>query len=441
MKTPELPLHEYLAQDGEHAAVRRGVPLPMGAHESKGGVNFSIFSRHASRVRLEFYDRPEDAAPARTIDLDPARNRTGDVWHAWIADVPAGQLYGYRMDGPYEPRDGLRFNFNKLLLDPFATAVSRVANWDFDAARGYDASAAQTDLVASTVDNAGGTPKCVFTRDDFDWGEDQPLRRAWAATVIYEMHVRGFTIHPTSGVRHPGTYRGAIEKIPYLKALGVTAVELMPVHEFNEQHVIGIDPQTRKPLRKYWGYDPVAFLAPKASYSSSGDLGQQKLEFKQMVKAFHSAGIEVILDVVLNHTAEGNELGPTLSFRGIDNEIFYTLAADKRHYKDCSGTGNTVNANHPVVREYVLDVLRYWVVEMHVDGFRFDLASILGRDGNGNPLSNPPLIERIAEDSILRGTKLIAEAWDAAGAYQVGSFFQRDWVEWNGRYRDEVRRF
>lgn len=441
VNAPERPLHEYLAQVGEHTAVRRGAPLPLGTHSSDGGVNFAFASRHASRVRLELYDRSTDANPAQSIDLDPSRNRTGDVWHVWIAGIAAGQLYGYRVDGPYEPRAGLRYNFNKLLLDPFATAVSRVAHWDFDAARGYDASAPQTDLVPSTVDNAGVTPKCVFTHDDFDWGDDQPLRHPWRTTVIYETHVRGLTVHPSSGVNHPGTYRGAIEKIPYLKALGITAVELMPVHEFNEQHVIGVDPQTGKSLRKYWGYDPVAFFAPKASYSSCGDLGQQKLEFKEMVKAFHDAGIEVILDVVLNHTAEANELGPTLCFRGIDNATFYTLAADKRHYKNYSGTGNTINANHPVVREYILDALRYWVVEMHVDGFRFDLASILGRDENGNLLSNPPLIERIAEDAILRGTKLIAEAWDAGGAYQVGSFFQGNWVEWNGRYRDDVRRF
>ena len=270
---------------------------------------------------------------------------------------------------------------------------------------------------------------------------DRAIRHPWSQTVIYETHIRGLTIHSSSGVQHPGTYRGAIAKIPYLKELGITAVELMPVHEFNEQHVIGIDPQTGTPLRQYWGYDPVAFFAPKASYSSSGDLGQQKLEFKEMVLAFHRAGIEVILDVVFNHTAEGNELGPTLCFRGIDNATFYTLAPDKRYYKNYSGTGNTINANHPVMREYILAALRYWVLEMHVDGFRFDLASILGRDGRGRLLSNPPLIERIAEDPILRGTKLIAEAWDAAGAYQVGSFFQCNWVEWNGRFRDDVRRF
>jgi isoamylase len=439
--TPERPLHEYLARVCEHTPVRRGFPLPMGTHESEGGVNFAFFSRNASRVRLELYDRSTDARPARAIDPDPSRNRTGDVWHVWIAGIRPGQLYGYRVDGPYEPRAGFRFNFNKLLLDPFATAISRLPAWNFDTARGYDACASQADLVPSSVDNAGAMPKCVFTQDDFDWGDDQPLRHSWSKTVIYETHVRGLTVHASSGVEHPGTYRGAIEKIPYLKALGVTAVELMPVHEFNEQHVIGIDPRTRKPLRKYWGYDPVAFLAPKASYSSSGDLGQQKLEIKEMVMAFHDAGIEVILDVVFNHTAEGDELGPTLSFRGIDNAIFYTLESDRRYYRDYSGTGNTINANHPVAREYILTALRYWVVEMHVDGFRFDLASILGRDGSGNLLSDPPLIERIAEDPILRGTKLIAEAWDAAGAYQVGRFFQRNWVEWNGRFRDDVRRF
>jgi isoamylase len=413
----------------------------MGTHESQGGVNFAFFSRDATRVRLELYERPTDAVPARSIDLDPSRNRTGDVWHVWVAGIRPGQLYGYRVDGPYQPHAGHRFNFNRLLLDAYATAVSRLPHWDLDAARGYDPSASQTDLVLSAFDNAGAMPKCVFTRDDFAWGDDQPPRHPWSRTVIYETHVRGLTIHISSGVKHPGTYRGAIEKILYLKELGVTAVELMPVHEFNEQHVVGIDPHTSKPLRKYWGYDPVAFFAPKASYSSSGDLGQQKLEFKEMVLAFHRAGIEVILDVVFNHTAEGNELGPTLCFRGVDNATFYTLGADKRYYENFSGTGNTINANHPAVREYILTALRYWVVEMHVDGFRFDLASILGRDGRGNLLSNPPLIERIAGDPILRGTKLIAEAWDAAGAYQVGSFFQCNWVEWNGRFRDDVRRF
>jgi glycogen operon protein len=284
-------------------------------------------------------------------------------------------------------------------------------------------------------------PKCVFTHDHFDWQEDQLLKHPWSQTVIYETHVRGSTIHPSAGVECPGTYRGLIEKIPYFQALGITAIELMPVQEFNETQVTGLNPSTGNPLRNYWGYDPVAFFAPKASYSSAGGHGQQTLEFKEMVRALHAAGIEVILDVVFNHTAEGNELGPTLCFRGIDNAIFYTLAPNKRYYQNYTGTGNTINANHPVVRDFILTALRYWVLDMHVDGFRFDLAAVLGRDGAGNILPNPPLLERIAEDPILRDVKIIAEAWDAAGAYEVGSFSERRWAEWNGRYRDEVRRF
>jgi isoamylase len=434
------PLHDYVTEVSEKADVRVGMPLPLGTYAHGDGVNFAFFSRHASRVRLELFDHPEDATAARVIDLDPTRNRTGDVWHVWIQGIRPGQLYAYRVDGPYQPREGYRFNFNKLLLDPFATAISPLPDWDFGPARGYDPSVPEPDLVCSKADDAGAIPKCVFTHEHFHWHDDRPLRYPWSKTVVYETHVRGLTIHPSSGVEHPGTYRGLIEKIPYFKELGVTAVELMPVQEFNEQQVLGINPQTGQSLRNYWGYDPVAFFAPKASYSSAGSLGQQKLEFKEMVRALHHVGIEVILDVVFNHTAEGNELGPTLCFRGIDNAIFYTLASDKRYYKNYAGTGNTINANHPVVRDIILSALRYWVVEMHVDGFRFDLASILGRDGTGNLLSNPPLIERIAEDPILRGTKLIAEAWDAAGAYEVGNFSQ-GWAEWNGRYRDDVRRF
>jgi len=415
--------------------------LPLGTSESEGGVNFSFFSRHASRVRLELFDQPADATPSKVIDFDPARNRTGDVWHVWVEGIHSGQLYGYRVDGPYQPKEGHRFNFNKLLLDPFATAISPLPDWDFGPARGYDPSVQDSDLVCSKVDDAGAMPKCVFTHEHFDWHDDQPLRHPWSKTVIYETHVRGFTIHASSGVEHPGTYRGLMEKIPYFKELGVTAIELMPVHEFNEHQRTGINPQTGQPLRNYWGYDPVAFFAPKASYSSSGGRGQQKLEFKEMVQAFHGAGIEVILDVVFNHTAEGNEQGPTLCFRGIDNTIFYMLADDKRSYRDYTGTGNTVNANHPVVREHILTALRYWVVEMHVDGFRFDLASVLGRSRSGKLLANAPLLERIAEDPILRAVKIVAEAWDAAGAYEVGSFSERRWAEWNGRYRDDVRRF
>jgi glycogen operon protein len=413
----------------------------MGTQKSGKGVNFALFSRHATGVRLELFDHPEDAAPARVIDLDPARNRTGDVWHVWVGKIGSGQLYAYRVDGPYEPSKGHRFNSNRLLLDPCASAISRLPAWDFVSARGYDSSSPEQDLSLSTLDNSRSTPKSVFVNEPFDWGGDQPPRHPWSKTVIYETHVRGFTIHPKAGVEHPGTYRGLIEKIAHLRTLRVTAVELMPVQDFNEGPVTRRNPQTNEPLRNYWGYDPVVFRAPKASYSSATGLGQQELEFKQMVQAFHKAGIEVILDLVFNHTAEGDEQGPTLCFRGIDNRIFYTLAADGRHYKDYTGTGNTVNANHPVVQEHILATLRYWVAEMHVDGFRFDLASVLGRDGTGRLLANPPLLERIAEDPTLKDVKLIAEAWDAAGAYQVGSFSERRWAEWNGRYRDDVRRF
>jgi glycogen operon protein len=441
MKTSQRDLHDRFSEMSDRADVRTGSPLPLGTQETEGGVNFAIFSRCASRIRLEFFDHPEDAAPARVIDLDSAHNRTGDVWHVWVEGIGPGQLYAYRVDGPYEPSEGHRFNFNKLLLDPFATAVSQPPPWDFASARGYDPSAPEQDLALSKLDNAGSMPKCVFVNEPFEWDGDQPPRRPWANTVIYETHVRGFSIHPQSGVGHPGTYRGLMEKIPYLKTLGVTAVELMPVQEFNETSVTRRNPQTSQLLKNYWGYDPVVFFAPKVSYSGSGGLGQQTLEFKEMVRAFHQAGIEVILDVVFNHTAEGNELGPTLCFRGMDNAILYTLEADKRHYRNYAGTGNTVNANHPVVRDHILAALRYWMVEMHVDGFRFDLASVLGRDGSGKLLANAPLLERIAEDPILRDVKIIAEAWDAAGAYQVGSFSERRWAEWNGRYRDDVRRF
>jgi len=440
-KTPPRELQDYISEVSERADIRAGSPLPLGAQERGRGVNFAIFSRHAIRVRLELFDHPEDALPARIIDLDSACNRTGDVWHVWVEGVGPGQLYAYRVDGSYEPSEGHRFNFNKLLLDPFATAITRLPPWDFASARGYDPLAPEQDSALSKLDNSGSMPKCVFVNEHFKWAEDQPLRHPWSKTIIYETHVRGFTIHPKSGVDHLGTYRGLMEKIPYLKTLGVTAVELMPVQEFNETSVTHRNPQTSQPLRNFWGFDPLVFCAPKASYSSSGGLGQQKLEFKEMVRAFHNAGIEVILDVVFNHTAEGDELGPTLCFRGIDNAIFYTLASDKRYYKDYTGTGNTINANHPVVRDHILTALRYWTVEMHVDGFRFDLASVLGRDESGKLLADAPLLQRIAEDPILRDVKIIAEAWDAAGAYEVGSFSERRWAEWNGRYRDDIRRF
>jgi isoamylase len=434
-------ISDVLKETSEKTPIRSGSPLPLGTHQEMGGVNFSIFSRNATDVRLEFFENVRDQAPSRVIVLDPMRNRTGDIWHVWVQGVQPGQLYGYRVNGPYKPDEGHRFNLNKLLLDPFANAISSIPHWDFSKACGYDPSSSLIDLSFSELDNAASTPKCIYTHAHFDWGGDQPLQHPWGETVIYETHVRGFTIHPSSGVDSPGTYKGLVGKIPYLKQLGVTAIELMPVQEFNDTEVLGKNPSSGENLKNYWGYDPVSFTAPKTSYCSSGGLGHQNVEFKKMVKAFHQAGLEVILDVVFNHTSEGNEKGPTFCFRGLDNVIFYLLQEDKRYYMDFTGTGNTMNANHPVVREFILDVLRYWVTEMHIDGFRFDLASVLGRDTNGILLANPPLLEQIAEDPILREAKIIAEAWDAAGAYQVGSFSERRWAEWNGRYRDEVRRF
>jgi isoamylase len=427
----------------EESEIQSGNPLPIGGtHQLGDGVNFVLFSRHATRVCLELYQHPDDSSPARVIDLDPKSHRTGDIWHVWVRGVPAGQLYGYRIEGPYLPEEGHRFNSHKLLLDPYARAIAGVGNWDFLAARGYDSSSRLTDLSISTIDNAGTAPKCIFIRDQFDWETDSPPKHSASDTVIYETHVRGFTIHPSSGVVRPGTFTGLTEKIPYLQDLGVTAIELMPVLEFNENESQRINPITGEKLKNYWGYNPVAYFAPKQSYSFEGSQWRQTVEFREMVKAFHRAGIEVILDIVLNHTAENDELGPTICLRGIENSIYYMLQEDQlRFYKDFTGVGNTLNANHPVVREFVTSVLRYWVMNMHVDGFRFDLASVLGRDEHGNVLRDAPLLEGIAEDPILRDVKIIAEAWDAGGAYQVGDFSTNRWTEWNGRFRDEVRRF
>jgi isoamylase len=431
------------AATSETGDVQAGNPLPIGgAHQQGEGVNFVLFSRHATGVRLEFYQNPDDSSPSRIIDLDRVRHRTGDVWHVWVRGIQTGQLYGYRIHGPYLPEEGHRFNSHKLLLDPYARAIAGVENWDFLAARGYDSSSSLTDLSFSTVDNAGTTPKCIFTGDHFDWEMDTPPKHSASDTVIYETHVRGFTIDPTSGVAHPGTFAGLTEKIPYLQDLGVTAIELMPVLEFNDNESNRLNPITGERLKNYWGYNPVAYFAPKQSYSFEGSQWRQTVEFREMVKAFHRAGIEVILDIVLNHTAENDELGPTISLRGFENSIFYMLQENGcRYYKNFSGVGNTLNANHPVVREFVRNALRYWVMHMHVDGFRFDLASVLGRDEHGNILVNAPLLEGIAEDPILRDVKIIAEAWDAGGAYQVGGFSTTRWTEWNGRFRDDVRRF
>jgi isoamylase len=419
-----------------------GKPLPFGATVNSRGTQFAVFSRHATAVSLLLFDDPQDAFPAREIALDSATNRTGDVWHAQVDGAGPGTYYLFRVDGPYRPEEGHRFNPHKLLLDPYVKAVTGNFTWDFADARGFDPGSPDGDLSMSTTSDAAGMPKGIVIADDFDWQGDRPLNNPLRFSVIYETHVRGLTRHPSSGVEHPGTFRGVIEKIPYLQDLGVTALELLPVQEFDELANTRRNPRTGERLQNYWGYDTISFFAPKSRYSASGALGEQVTEFKEMVRELHAAGIECILDIVFNHTAEGDMTGPSLCFRGWDNSIYYMLdEKDLRLYRNFTGCGNTMNCNHPIVRTLIMDCLRYWVVEMHVDGFRFDLGSVLGRDTEGNIMENPPILERIAEDPVLRHTKIIAEAWDAAGAYQVGWFPGGRWAEWNDRFRDDVRRF
>ncbi|MGD0230416.1 MAG: glycogen debranching protein GlgX [Syntrophorhabdales bacterium] len=418
-----------------------GYPFPLGVHLHDDGAQFGIFSRNATAVSLLFFEGLQDIAPYQVIDLDPLHNRTGDIWHIWVEGVVAGQLYAYRVDGPYNPLEGQRFNTRKLLLDPYATALSTTPPWDFLKAKGYDVQSPLEDLSTSVLDNSGSVPRCIVTGNRFGWEEDAPPKTSWSETIIYETHARGLTIHPSSGVREPGTFRGIIEKIPYFKELGITAVELLPIQDFNEREIDRVNPLTREALTNYWGYSTASFFAPKSTYAGDVPEGSQVAEFKRLVMELHKAGIEVILDIVFNHTAEGNRLGPTISFRGLDNTIYYMLEKDRRYYQNYSGCGNTVNCNHPVVRQFIIDCLTYWVIKMHVDGFRFDLASVMGRDEDGEIMKNPPLLSEISENPILRETKLIAEAWDAAGAYQVGSFPGHRWSEWNGSYRDDVRRF
>ena len=406
------------------ATIRRGSSCPLGATLSAEGVNFSVFSKSATLVELLLFDNVQAAQPARVVRLDPERHRTYHYWHVFVPGLQAGQLYGYRVSGPCDPARGLWCDPDKVLLDPYGQAVAVPPHYSRRAAQQPGANTAVA--MKSTV----ADPQA------YDWQGDAPLQRPFAQTVIYEMHVAGFTRHPSSGVAQAqrGTYAGLIAKIPYLADLGVTAVELLPVFQF--------DAQDAPPgLVNYWGYSPVSFFAPHQGYSARQDPLGPLDEFRDMVKALHRAGIEVILDVVYNHTAEGNHAGPTLCWRGLDNSVYYILEPDQSRYADYTGTGNTLNANHPVVRRLIVDSLRYWVEVMHVDGFRFDLASILSRDETGRPLANPPILWDIETDPVLAGTKLIAEAWDAAGLYQVGSFVGDSWKEWNGQFRDDVRRF
>ena len=401
------------------------IPLPYGAILRNSGVQFAVFSRHATAMRVLLYDRVNDPEPSRVIEFDGDLNRWGDVWSLFVPGIRTGQLYHFQADGPFDPAQGHRFDSSARLIDPYAKAL--------------------VGEFMPCKDKLVRPPRCVVVDDQFDWRGDRHLRRGLDKTIIYEMHVRGFTQSPTSGIQPAGGFLSVVDKIPYLQSLGITAVELMPVTEFSTLDRFG-----RKPhCTNYWGYDPLSFFAPHRGYAVDPEPGSQVREFKEMVRELHKAGIEVFLDVVFNHTAEGDENGPVLSFKGLGNRIYYMLESGGSRYRNFSGCGNTINGNHPVVRELIFHCLRYWVHNFHIDGFRFDLASILSRGRNGDLIPNPPVVESIAEDPLLADTKIIAEAWDAAGAYQVGTFAHLlstefaslRWAEWNGQYRDEVRRF
>ena len=406
------------------AAHKHGKSFPLGATLVPDGANFSVFAKHSTGAQLLLFDGADASKPSRVIDLDARTNRTYHYWHVFVPGITAGQIYAYRVAGPFDPERGLRFDPTKVLLDPYGKCIARPAGRSREAAR------RPGDNVALALRSV------VVDPSSYDWEGDAPLGRPLAKTIIYEMHVGGFTRHPSSGipVAKRGTYAGLIDKIPYLRDLGISAVELLPVFAFDEQ-------DAPPGLANYWGYQPLSFFAPHQGYSSRPDALGALDEFRDMVKALHRAGIEVILDVVYNHTTEGNADGPTICFRGLANENYYILTADKSRYADYTGCGNTLNANEPIVRRLILDSLRYWVSEMHVDGFRFDLASILSRDPEGRPMASPPILWDIESDPILANVKLIAEAWDAAGLYQVGSFVGDSWKEWNGRFRDDVRAF
>ena len=406
---------------------------PCGATLTEDGVNFALFSQNAAEVYLLLFDEP-DRPPTDVIRLEC---RTRHVWHTFVHGLKAGQLYAYKVRGEFNPSAGLRFNEHKLLLDPYAAALSgKCVNRDH-LLLSYDPHSPLKDLSLDSRDNSCDMPKCIVIDESFDWQGDQRLEVPLQELVAYEVHVKGFTAHPSSGVRNPGTYLGFIEKIPYLKRLGVTAVELLPVHEFHVEDFLAA-----RGLTNYWGYNSIAFFAPESSYSSGSNPGCQVTEFKTLVRELHKAGIEVILDVVYNHTGEGNELGPTISFRGIDNPTYYILSGPpdqyRRYYMNYTGCGNSLNLANSQVIKLVMDSLRYWVQSMHVDGFRFDLASVLGREGGGFDRS-AAFFDAISQDPILSTAKLIAEPWDL-GTYQIGNF-PIDWSEWNGRFRDTVRRF
>ena len=403
--------------------ITRGHPWPLGATLARNGINFAVISGSARAVSLVIFG---DCVPHPLVEfpLDPVTNKTGDIWHAHIYGLDPWINYAYRVFADdYYRKEGV------LVLDPYARATCGGEIWG----------------QPKTIHRNGHLMPfrlSTIIDENFDWETDQPLNTPLKNTIIYEMHVRGFTQHHSSEVMKPGTFAGIIEKIPYLKELGITAVELMPVTDFDELGATKRNPITGEKLKNYWGYDPISFFALKSAYAHDKTSGGAVLEFKKMVKALHKSGIEVILDIVFNHTAEGNEHGEMYNFKGLDRDTYYLFDKKTRHYLNYSGCGNTVNCNHPVVRSMIIDALRYWIMEMHVDGFRFDLASILSRGPDGEVLKDPPILERIALDPVLKKTKIIAEAWDAAGLYQVGDFphWQR-WMEWNGKFRDDIRRY
>ncbi len=411
---------DFLSLITDDFSIQRGHALPFGATIERGGINFSIYARHATGVILVFF-LPGEEEEIVAFPLDNNINRTGDVWHVFVAGLNPGVEYAYKIDGPQTLPH--RYDPDLLLADPYAIALNGRPVWADQKRRKLP------------------FRRAILVNKEYDWEFDQPINRPLADSIIYELHVRSFTQDGSANVNHPGTFRGLIEKIPYLLELGITAVELMPVTEFDELDNDRINPDTGAGLRNLWGYHPLSFFALKSGYAAGDMPGSEITEFKDMVKALHAAGIEVILDVVYNHSGEGDHRGPIYSLKGIDNSSYYMLAEDGS-YMNFSGCGNTINCNHPYVRNLIMDSLRYWVMEMHVDGFRFDLASILGRDQQGRVLDSPPLLEQIAGDPVLAKTKLIAEAWDAAGLYQVGSFPNWGrWAEWNGHFRDDVRRF
>jgi isoamylase len=407
---------------------KSGKAHPLGATPDANGVNFSIFSENAISVKLLLFNKHNDLDPFLEIDIDHITNRTFHFWHVYVEGLKPGTHYAYRIDGQRDVSSGHRFNPNKILLDPYSKGNTNDL-WNRVDACGED------DNLHSSMRSV------VIDSGNYDWEGDTALNLPIKDSIIYEMHVRGFTKGEGSNVKHPGSFRGIIEKIPYLKSLGITAVELLPIFEFDSKEILKVK-QNGEELSNYWGYSTYSFFAPHAMYCINPEVGNHINEFRDMVKALHKAGIEIILDVVFNHSSEGNHQGPTINFKGIDNSIYYYLSPESREfYFDFSGCGNTINCNHPVVEKFITDCLAYWINEMHIDGLRFDEGSILSRGEDGIPLKHPPVLWTLELAEIFSSTKLIAEAWDAAGLYQIGNFTGFRWSEWNGKYRDSCRRF